>query len=533
MKTFLQKIKHMFISIKQWFNNATTKIKSKMPAIKSLYAKQKQSFSTLWCFCLKIARIIVLSISGALIVYSLISYSATMEAQDLIHQNYNKVAHYNIYIEDESQEELQLNKIEEVLNLLPKHLYDEINNNWMILISNECPFAGLEAINTVKGTTYYLTNVIWMHSEFTTHELAHEFGHVLSFKYGEIANTKEFKSIYKYTWNSYIEFNNTTITSYSVSSSSEYFAQMFAEYIYYPDYLKENNYEVYEYMDDVTHDYWRMSWLGLYHGTTFRMFRTLWQKISNVGSDIIYTCRNTLNNTSLIFKKKIDIDNYEENYHQTYKYPETEEIIKLVHDIVNNPDNYPETITHTFYYNVKFEAYLETRTILMFYFMDESKSFVHFGTSIDNGNIITPVTLDKQTLLDANETRKKHLTKVESVLSDMKSGSDIQVLMQISEYIINNCQYSLVFEDAQIEQFWNGSGNDRTYAMAFQLFAQRLGYECDIVMAPMETGINHVFNRVKLSNGNYRYFDLTRAELNQVNVEQSDLIIYSVNSLPY
>ena len=169
----------------------------------------------------------------------------------------------------------------------------------------------------------------------------------------------------------------------------------------------------------------------------------------------------------------------------------------------------------------------------MFYFMDESKSFVHFGTSSDNGNIITPVMLDKQTLLDANETRKQHLTRAESVLSDMKSGSDTQVLMQISEYVINNCQYSLVFEDAKMEQFWNGSGNDRTYAMAFQLFAQRLGYECDIVMAPMETGIDHVFNRVTLSNGNYLYFDLTRAELNQVNVEQSDLIIYSVNSLPY
>ena len=532
MQKFFDKIKTSFGKIAKWFSSMFSKIKTKMPAVKSQYIKQKQSFMKLWLFSCKIARIIVLAVFGALLIYGIMSAVSTMEAQDFVHSNYQQST-YNVYVDENLDVETQQKKVDETLELLPKYLFDEINDNWIVLISKECPFEGLVTSGTVKGTTYYFTNIIWMHPDFTSHELAHEFGHVLSFKFGEIANSNKFKAIYKNNWDKYIDYGKTVVETHCISSSSEYFAQMFAEYIYYPDYLKENNHEVYEYMDDITHDYWRMSWLGLYHGTTFRMFRTIWQKISNFGNDIIYSCRNTLNNASLIFKKKINIDNYEANYHQTYKYPETEEIVKLVHDIINNPDNYPEKITHTFYYDVKFEAYLETRTVLMFYFMDESTSFVHFGTSVDNGNIVTPVTLDKQTLLNANETRNEHLKKTEVVLSDMKSGSDTQILMQLADYIIDNCQYSLVFEDATMEQFWNGSGNDRTHAMAFQLFAQRLGYECDIVMAPMETGIDHVFNRVKLSNGTYRYFDLTRAELNQVNVEQSDLIIYSVNSLPY
>lgn len=532
MQKFFSKIKTSFGKVVKWFSSMFSKIKTKMPAIKSHYIKQKQSFMKLWRFSFKIARIITLAVVGALLVYGLISEVSTMEAQDFVHSNY-KQSTTNVYVDNNLDVESQQEKVDEVLSLIPKYLLDEINDNWMILISKECPFESFVTNGTVKGTTYYLTNTIWMHPDFTSHELAHEFGHVLSFKYGEIANSKDFKNIYKNNWNQYVDYGKTVIETHCISSSSEYFAQMFAEYIYYPDYLKEYNNEVYNYMDDITHDYWRMSWLGLHHGTTFRMFRTVWEKISNFGNNITYSCRNTFNNISIVFNKKIDINNYEINNDQTYKHPETEEIINIVHDVIANPDKYPDIITYNFYYNVKFEAYLETRTVLMFYFMDESTSFVHFGTSFDHGNIITPVTLDKQMLLNANKTRNEHLEKAEVVLSDMKSGSDTQILMQLADYIIDNCQYSLVFEDAKMEQFWNGSGNDKTYAMAFQLFAQRLGYECDIVMAPMETGIDHVFNRVKLNDGTYRYFDLTRSELNQVNVEQSDLIVYSVNSLPY
>lgn len=531
MKNFFGKIKTSFGKVAKWFSSMFSKIKTKFPAIKSQYIKATQSFMQLWQFSFKIARIIILVVVGTLLVYGLISAVSTMEAQDLVHSNY-KQSTTNLYVDNNLDVEVQQDKVDEVLSLIPRYLFDEINDNWIILISNECPFEGLLTNGTVKGTTYYLTNIIWMHPDFTSHELAHEFGHVLSFKFGEIANSNDFKTIYKNNWDKYINYDQTVVETHCISSSSEYFAHMFAEYIYYPDYLKENNNEVYTYMDDITHDYWRMSWLGLHHGTTIRMCRTIWKKISDFGNSITYTCRNTFNNISIVFNKKVDINNYKINTDQAYKYPETEEIINIVHDVIMNPDKYPNTITHNFNYDVNFEAYLETRTILMFYFMDESTSFVHFGTSVDNGNITTPVTLDKQTLLSANKTRNEHLEKTEVVLSDIKAGSDTQILMQLADYIIDNCQYSLSFEDATMEQFWNGSGNDKTYAMAFQLFAQRLGYECDIVMAPMEIGIDHVFNRVKLNDGTYRYFDLTRFESNQINVEQSDLIVYSVNSLP-
>ena len=105
--------------------------------------------------------------------------------------------------------------------------------------------------------------------------------------------------------------------------------------------------------------------------------------------------------------------------------------------------------------------------------------------------------------------------------------------MQISDYILDNCEYGLVYESANAEQFWNGTGNDKTYAMIFQQFAHRLGFECDVVVSPFENGIDRVFNRVKLSDGTYRYFDLSRYEFNVINVKEPDVIIYSVNILYY
>lgn len=485
----------------------------------------KKSLKWVW----RISRALGIAIIGAVLVYTVIIELSTIEAQSMIHDTYKQTESHNVYIDDDLDEEAQLSKVKNVIKKLPKGQSDRFKNKWIILISKKCPFDNFITEGTIMGTTYYSTNIIWMHPDFSEKELAHEFGHMFSFCCGEICKSKQFKEIYLNNWN-YIEANKTVVDSHCVSSSSEFFAEMFAEYLYYPDNLKDGATECYEFINNVRDDAWRLSFLGEYYGVINRMFRIVGEKFSSFGKRIAYKYNNFSNNVSVIFNKNLDLrDKCGGN---TYKYKETEIIVNLAKDVIAHPDLYENDIVYQFDYNVEFDAYLEMQTILSFYFMDTSESFVSMGVSYNNG-IVTPITLNKEQLLLYEKHRVESLTKVEEAITTLKHGTEEQILMQVSDYILDNCEYGLIYESANAEQFWNGTGNDKTYAMIFQQFVHRLGFECDIVVSPFENGIDRVFNRVKLSDGTYRYFDLSRYEFNVMNVEKPDVIIYSVNILYY
>lgn len=485
----------------------------------------KRSLRWVW----RISRALGIAIVGAVIVYTCIIEFSTLEAQSMVHDTYMQSSSHNVYMDENLDEEAQLTKVNNVIKKLPKGQCNILEKDWVILISKSCPFDSFITEGTVMGTTYYSTNIIWMHPEFSEKELAHEFGHMFSFYCGEICKSKEFKNIYLKCWN-YVEADKTVVDSHCVSSSSEFFAEMFAEYLYYPESLKAGASECYSFIDDARSDAWRLSFLGEYHGIANRMFRIVGEKFVSFGKGIAYKYKNTSNNAAVLFHKNIVLnDTLGTN---TYQYQETETIVALAKDIVANPDNYDDEITHRFNYDVDFNAYLEMQAVLSFYFMDTRESFVKMGVEYNNG-IVTPIILNKEQLLIAEQKRNESLTKVEEVIPTLKDGSEEQILIQVADYILDNCEYGLIYESACSEQFWNGTGNDKTYAMIFQQFAHRLGFECDIVMSPFENGVDRVFNRVKLSDGTYRYFDLSRYELNVINVKEPDVIIYSVNILYY
>jgi hypothetical protein len=112
MQKFFDKIKTSLGKVAKWFSSMFSTIKTKMPAVKSQYIKQKQSFMKLWLFSCKIARIIVLAVFGALLVYSIMSAVSTMEAQDFVHLNYEQST-YNVYVDKNLNVETQQKKVDE------------------------------------------------------------------------------------------------------------------------------------------------------------------------------------------------------------------------------------------------------------------------------------------------------------------------------------------------------------------------------------------------------------------------------------
>lgn len=478
--------------------------------------------------CFRIARLLTLAILGAMLIFVFIIENSSMQMQSEIHNNYKKTNISNIYVSEEIAN-FDTSKITDVLDGLPKPVHDAIYDDWIIVISNETPLEAFATHGSTMGITYYEYNIIWMHSDFTANHFAHECGHVFDFITGELHRTKEFESLYWNNWDKYIKHDETNPDSHSVSSAGEYWADMYSEYYCYPEYFKEHFSEAYEYFNRVSEETWRFTTLGRYHGICNRMFDIVGEKILNFFKRPVTTFKLTWNSVSNVFNKKIDLNDYEYYHDYQFKFEETEVVYNKVIDIINHPDNYKNTIELRFPVDMDFEAYLEAQSFLQIYFMNDSANIVGIGATYD-GQVYTTLLLNKNELLNLENERLKSLSLVESTLSDMKDGTETDKLMFISSFMIDYCEYGHILESSTSNRFWdNQIGNSLTHAMVFKQFAERLNIQCDIVMSPFDTGINHYFNKVTLSDGTIRYYDITRASENLINVEEYDRIIFSTN----
>ena len=112
-------------------------------------------------------------------------------------------------------------------------------------------------------------------------------------------------------------------------------------------------------------------------------------------------------------------------------------------------------------------------------------------------------------MIDKLEQRKQECDeKIDAVLSSMKEGSETEKLMQIAEYLKDTITYTLPYRGIY-DGLMNGTGVCTSFALSFQTFANRLGIQCDFVIGDENDGTDHAYNRVRLSNGEYRYYDVT------------------------
>ncbi len=92
----------------------------------------------------------------------------------------------------------------------------------------------------------------------------------------------------------------------------------------------------------------------------------------------------------------------------------------------------------------------------------------------------------------------------------MHVGTETEMLIQVSAFITDKMEYGVV-NNATSKDFWDSQPGDCvSYAMIFKQFCDRLGITCDIIYQRNAFDEGHVYNRVTLSDGTFKYYDLSQ-----------------------
>jgi transglutaminase/protease-like cytokinesis protein 3 len=102
--------------------------------------------------------------------------------------------------------------------------------------------------------------------------------------------------------------------------------------------------------------------------------------------------------------------------------------------------------------------------------------------------------------------RQANQSKIDAILSTFSSGSEEHVLKQIAEYLARNIVYTDGYYD--LSSALGGKSVCNGYALAFNAMANRAGIKSDMCIGKAG-GEYHAWNRVTLSDGSYRFYDIT------------------------
>lgn len=477
-------------------------------------------------FIMRVLRIIILSVVGSVFVYGAMVDFASSGSHDLVHNQYERYEHSNIYYEVDIANETDIELVYNALDKLPKGLLSRIENDWLILISEESPFDSFATENKVMGTAYYQECVIWLHPDFEMHQFYHECGHVYDLYAGHISQANEFKEIYKNNWDKYLLHEDKEVENHCVSDSSEYFAEMFAEYVMYKDHLKDNNVDVCNYIEKHLSESWRLGDVGMFICRFERLQFVLRDKFCYVGDNIASRWNRFTANK--IFGRKIKLEEQIEDKFN-FEYPDAEKIYNTIIDVAKNPDNYGDLIKIRVA-NKEYPVALEANSALKIYFADASKDFVEYNPEVVDKEILYIYTANKSDILAAEEMRQLYMVKVEDALKTIKDGrNEVEKLTRITTFMYKYAEYGNILEDSSSKQFWDDKTcNGLSYAMVFKQMCNRLNIECDIGMTPLYTGTDHYFNIVYIDGKTY-YYDIARVSENKFAITNYDFITYDVN----
>lgn len=236
--------------------------------------------------------------------------------------------------------------------------------------------------------------------------------------------------------------------------------------------------------------------------------------------------------TSKAVTKLIDVSSYNKiNSYETLNEKEQtlfNEIIKR-YDTGNFERLYLEDVTLANYYNIEnkvaiyFGDYTNLGKFCDFY-INKTK------TSTEYYIIFRPDDYNKI------KVRKEYIdNKIEEELAKMQEGSEIQKLNQIANFLAMNFSYNL--DQCNVyELFLQRIGNCNAYALTFKMFAERLSIKCDVLTGYVNNDY-HAWNRVYLSDGSIRYYDISfyKSSGNSSYINQEDSLhkVKYVNTYGY
>ncbi|MBQ8248159.1 MAG: hypothetical protein IJZ42_13605 [Lachnospiraceae bacterium] len=415
------------------------------------------------------------------------------------------------------------NELDCTLTLLPTPIRDTIQKDWYIVISENSPYGKIDS-SIVDGATNFRAKVIWIKPDFSKKVLMHEIGHAMA---GEqnLDYSKEFRLIYNSFWEKDLT-NNKEYDAHDTSTTSELFALLFEQYFCSPENLKVTFMEGYNYIDNFVQDY-NVSLITLLINPFIKNYTGLGYVLKKLLPSIGAPLDAMLIEASVKDNPMIDVNNYTP-YSSVAGLSEKERVLaQNIIDAIEHPELYPSEMCGETYttvlkcdWYISYANYLKIAGCVDFWLGEEQSNVFDINANQTYQNSTIRIYTDDAKLL--KENRNRYEKNIEEVLGQLHEGTETQKLLQISKYIAENSEYDKKTRTS-CNDFWaDGTGDCVTYAMVFRQFCERLGIQCDIVMGTTLTGEGHAWNRVRLSDGTYRYYDLTYYRFGKLDMPQYD-----------
>ena len=422
--------------------------------------------------------------------------------------------------------------IKDSFERLPATIQKELKTNWLFYIS-DYPLMGEPNSASLLGATYPRAKVIWMRPNFTEEIFFHEIGHAIASK-----NSIDYSSDFQAVQTAYWECEQYTCNAESVhqvDSSAEFFAYLFEQYFSNPDELIKRFPEGYKWMDHYVKSY-NPSFIFSITSSFTGIYNRLSSSLRNVGYSISSIIKSSTTSVRVKNNPKINIDD-STPYKSFAGLTEIEErITKEILCAINNIEHYSTEMRRgSSVIALEYETYLSLASYnkiaacVDFDLFCEASDAFDMSSFAGRDKTFIYIYVDKAKELV--QKREEYKREVERVLETINEGDVTERLLQVSKYIADNCSYE-VKSSTSGDDFWiHHKGDCVTYSMTFRMFCERLGIHCDIITGTSITGESHMWNRVKLPDGSFRYYDLTYYRLGTIDLPRySSGAVCSINS---
>ena len=174
----------------------------------------------------------------------------------------------NFYVYGESSVD-EAEMLNEFVETLPPVFIREFRSTWRVIIEDH-PIAltGASLNVVVGGYTDWQSRIILVkkQTEFadTLDIFAHELGHCFDFEYGSVSFSNEFGDIYDLYKDSFVEQHEISPDGYSTSTTAEFFAACFKEYLLYPEHLQTVAPNAYDFVNSFYEDIHGIKYVYMY-----------------------------------------------------------------------------------------------------------------------------------------------------------------------------------------------------------------------------------------------------------------------------
>lgn len=172
----------------------------------------------------------------------------------------------NFYV-DKSCDEETISAMNELIDTLPPVFIKEFRDDWFVIIEDRIPTPSNWPSNvSIDAYTHWQRRTIIIKNQDCDKMLnvfAHEIGHCFDFEYGSVSHSDIFHEIYETYRDAFLEKDPYATPRYATASPVEFFATCFKEYLLYPEHLKTEAPEAYNFIDlfynnvlEMEHGYW-------------------------------------------------------------------------------------------------------------------------------------------------------------------------------------------------------------------------------------------------------------------------------------